>query len=408
MKILLINHYAGSIKHGMEYRPFYMAREWVRLGHEVTIIAASNSHVRTCNPQIKGNMTHEVIEGVHYIWLKTPAYSGNGVGRVKNMLSFTNQLLLRRIELARTIKPDVVIASSTYPLDNYPASKIARLASAKLIYEVHDLWPLSPMEIGGMSKWHPFIMLMQWAENYAYKHCDRVVSMLPLAESHMLKHGLAEGKFCYVPNGIDTSEWLESKQTIPQEQKDILDALQGEGRFLVCYAGAHGPANALERLMEAAALTEGSNAVFILVGQGPDKEKLIKTASNMRLNNVRFLPAVPKASIPSLLSKMDVLYIGLAHKSLFRFGISPNKLMDYMMAAKPVVQSIDAGNDMVSESGCGISISTGSQKDIADAVLTLMKMNPEERSRMGARGHEYVLKSHDYSILAKRFLEAFV
>lgn len=406
MKILLINHYAGSIRHGMEYRPYYMAREWVKLGHEVHIIAASNSHVRTVAPKLDGQITHEIIDGINYMWFKTPAYSGNGVGRVKNIFSFTSQLLMQANSLANMIRPDAVIASSTYPLDNYPAHKIAKIAGAKLVYEVHDLWPLSPIEIGGMSEHHPFIMLMQWAENYAYKHCDKVISMLPLSEPHMLEHGLAPGKFHYVPNGIDTSEWNENRQSIPAEHSKIIKTLHDNGRFLVCYAGAHGEANALNRLINAAKLLESTNVTFILVGQGPEKEQLKNLANDMSLDNVVFMPPVPKASIPDLLEQMDLLYIGLADTSLFRFGISPNKLIDYMMAAKPIVQSIDAGNDMVAEADCGISISSGSPKDIADAIVKISGMTSEERSKIGRNGYEYVLKNHDYNKLGQCFLAA--
>lgn len=404
MNILLINHYAGSIRHGMEYRPFYLAREWVRMGHRVDIIAASYAHVRTVQPEVHGAVTREVVEDVHYTWLKTPAYSGNGIGRVRNMLSFTGQLTRYSGDLAQLHRPDVVIASSTYPLDNYPAKRIARAAGARLVYEVHDLWPLSPMELGEMSPRHPFIMLMQWAENFAYKNCDRVISMLPCARSHMMEHGLEPGKFHHVPNGIDVEEWCQNHIDIPAEHKQALDRLRVGGRFLVCYAGAHGPANALDRLLEAAELLRGSQVHFVLVGQGPEKDNLIRLAEG--LDNVEFLPPVPKACIPDLLERMDALYIGLAHTPLFRFGISPNKLMDYMMAAKPIIQSIDAGNDLVRDSGCGISVSSEHPQAIADAILSLVNTNPSEREAMGKRGREYVLEHHDYAVLAKRFLEA--
>jgi len=177
MNILLINHYAGSTRHGMEFRPFYLAREWVRAGHRVQIVAASFSHIRARQPEFDGAALDEQIEGIDYRWLRTPAYTGNGAGRVKNMLAFMAALWRDGPRLAREFRPDVVIASSTYPMDIWPARRIAKLSQARLVYEVHDLWPLSPMELGGLSRWHPFIVWVQLAEDYAYRHADKVVSI---------------------------------------------------------------------------------------------------------------------------------------------------------------------------------------------------------------------------------------
>ena len=127
MNILLINHYAGSKKHGMEYRPYYLAREWASMGHQVTIVAASFSHLRTTAPAVSGRATEDCIDGIRYLWYRTPAYRGNGAGRVLNMLSFVGKLLRDGRRLARTYRPDAVIASSTYPLDSLPARRIAQL-----------------------------------------------------------------------------------------------------------------------------------------------------------------------------------------------------------------------------------------------------------------------------------------
>ncbi|MBN2746796.1 MAG: glycosyltransferase, partial [Bacteroidales bacterium] len=145
MNIMLINHYAGSPQMGMEYRPYYLAKEWISKGHKVVVIAADNAHVRKIQPIIFASFTSESIDGIEYLWVKTPEYQGNGIARVKNMFSFVSQLNRKASFLSRKYRPDVVIASSTYPLDNYPAHKIAKLSGAIYMYEIHDLWPLSPM-----------------------------------------------------------------------------------------------------------------------------------------------------------------------------------------------------------------------------------------------------------------------
>ncbi len=403
MNILLINHYAGSPELGMEFRPYYMAKEWVKAGHRVLIVGGSFSHLRKVQP--KG--MESFVDGVQYRWVKVNAYKGNGLGRIRSMFSFVGKLYWNYKKYVKDFKPDVVIASSTYPLDIYPARRIAKHYGAKLVYEVHDLWPLSPMEIGGYSKWHPFIMVMQKAENDCYKYVDAVVSMLPLAEEHMRSHGLGSGKFYYVPNGIVLADW-KNPTGLPEKHSILLTELRKKGKFIVGFAGTHGIANSLYAVIDAVALVEKEDVVLVLVGSGQEKNNLIKYAQNKKIDNVYFLPPVNKLAIPNLLKEMDVLYIGLQKHSLFRFGISPNKMFDYMMAAKPVIQAIEAGNNLVREADCGIDVEPDNITEISKAVLRLKSMSPENRMAMGENGRRFVLSHHTYQVLGKQFLDIMI
>jgi glycosyltransferase involved in cell wall biosynthesis len=362
--------------------------------------------VRSRQPVVANGFAREAVDGLEYVWIRTPAYEGNGFARIRNMAAFVARLSTQEAELTRDFKPDAVIASSTYPLDILPASRLARRHGARLMFEVHDLWPLSPMELGNFSRWHPFIMTMQMAENFAYRRADKVISMLPNAEAHMQSHGLAPGKFVYIPNGIDVAEWEHAREPLPQALLARLRDLRASGRFIVCYAGAHGIANALDTLLEAAALTRDQPINYVLVGQGPEKARLRALAAERRLSNVELHDAVPKQAVPALLAQADILYVGLQRQPLFRFGISPNKLMDYMMAGRPVIMSIEAGNDMVAEAGCGISVPAEDSVAVADAVRQLASLPREKRADFGERGRHYVLTHHDYNILAERFLDA--
>ena len=140
MNILYIEHYAGSPEMGMEFRPYYLAREWVKQGHKVTMIAGDYSHLRKKNPTVDHDMQKETIDGIDYYWLKTGRYSGNGAKRAMTMLRFCRKLRKWKKWIVNEIKPDVVISSSTYPIDSIPASKIAKKANkAKHIHEVHDM-----------------------------------------------------------------------------------------------------------------------------------------------------------------------------------------------------------------------------------------------------------------------------
>jgi glycosyltransferase involved in cell wall biosynthesis len=402
--ILLINHYAGSFYHGMEYRPYYLAREWFRQGHQVTIAAASHSHLRRQTPDFRGPVYEEVLDGIRYVWLKTPHYRGNGWKRAVNIFAFVAQLFRWEKLLCRGGTLDAVIASSTYPLDIYPARRIALRHQAKLIFEVHDLWPLTLIELGGMSPRHPFIRMMQAAEDYAYRHADRVASLLPKADDYMVRRGMRPQKFVCLPNGVDVSEWRNFQSPLGDDCRQRLRQLRSNAKFVIGYAGGMGLANALDDLIDAAILLRDAPVAFALVGQGPEKNRLHQRVAEQDLKNVAILPCIPKASVPAFLSEIDAAFLGWKRCSLYRFGVSPNKLMDYMMAGKPVIHAIEAANDLVGETCCGVSVAPEDPQQIAAAVTELMSMSHRELQQMGERGRAYVERHHDYRELARRFI----
>ncbi|MEO6658929.1 MAG: glycosyltransferase family 4 protein [Burkholderiaceae bacterium] len=417
MNILLINHYAGSPAHGMEFRPYYLAREWVRTGHRVQVVAASFSHVRSRQPAwplraeggpgaLPDRAFDESIDGIAYRWLPTPAYTGNGIGRVNNIRAFLSRQWRDAEPLVRDLEPDVVIASSTYPMDVWVARRIARIAGARLVYEVHDLWPASPIELSGLSRWHPFMLLCQKAENDAYRDADAVVSMLPKVADHMAEHGLDLRKLHIVPNGVALDEWRGKPPPLVLELAAPLAALKAGGHTIVGYAGSHGLPNALDVLLDAAALLKGGEMRFVLVGDGHEKARLAQRVQREGLTNVLMWPPIPKAQIPALLAMFDIAYIGWQRVPIYRFGIAPNKLMDYMMAGCAVLHSVEAGNDPVAEAGCGLTVAPESAAAVAAGLLELAARPATERRAMGERGRAFVIAHHSYAVLARRFIEA--
>jgi len=418
----------------MEFRPYYLAREWVRAGHRVQIVAADFSHVRARQPPAGD----ELIDGIAYRWLATPAYRGNGVGRVWNIACYLAQLWAQSRRLVDEFKPDVVIASSTYPMDFWVARHIARLSrqragargrgavpapgaeqgrgavrGAVLVHEVHDLWPLSPIELSGMSPRHPFIQLCQAAENAACRDADVMVSMLPKVSGHLAAHGLDLRKLHIVPNGITPDEWPQQGQgqgqgALPALRDDVAAAItqhRAAGRTVVGYAGSMGLPNALDVLLDAAALLRSEPLAFVLVGDGHERERLARRVADEGLANVSWLPPIPKAQIPALLARFDIAYIGWQRVAIYRFGIAPNKLMDYLMAGCVVLHSVDAGNDPVAESGCGLTVAPESPPAVADGLRRLAALPAAERAAMGEHGRAFVLAHHSYPVLAQRFLQ---
>jgi glycosyltransferase involved in cell wall biosynthesis len=402
MNILYLNHYAGSPALGMEYRPYYLAREWVRAGHRVQVVAADFSHVRARQPQAGD----DTIDGIAYRWLPTPPYQGNGLGRVKNIWAFCRQVWAMADRLVAEVRPDAVIASSTYPMDIWVARRIARKAKARLVFEVHDLWPLSPIELSGMSPRHPFIRLVQKAEDDAYRDADMVVSMLPKVHSYMASRGLNLQKLTIVPNGITLDEWQGTPATLRDDVAQAIAARRAAGQTVVGYAGSMGLPNALDHLLDAAMVLQGAPLAIVMVGDGHERARLAQRVADEGLFNVTLLPPIPKAQIPSLLAAIDIAFIGWQRVPIYRFGIAPNKLMDYMMAGRAVLHSVEAGNDPVAESGCGLTVAPESASAIADGLRQLAALPAAERRAMGERGRAFVLAHHTYPVLAQRFIDA--
>jgi len=402
MNILYLNHYAGSPALGMEYRPYYLAREWVRQGHEVLMVAASFSHVRSRQPE----PGRERMDGIQYQWIATPAYQGNGLGRVRNIWAFCRQVWAQAGELVAQHRPDVVIASSTYPMDIWVARRIAKKAGAVLVFEVHDLWPLSPIELTGMSPWHPFALLCGWAEKTAYRDAHVVISMLPKVHDYMASRGLDLKKLTVVPNGVSPDDWAAEPAPLREDVAATLAVARARGHVTVGYAGSMGLPNALDTLLDAAHLLRNQPITLVLVGDGHERERLGQRIADEKLNRVHWHAPIPKNQIPSFLAELDVAYIGWQRVPIYRFGIAPNKLMDYMMAARPVLHAVAGGNDPVMDSGCGLSVAPDQAAAVADGLLLLAQTPPEQRQRMGHKGQAHVRAHHTYPVLARRFLEA--
>jgi glycosyltransferase involved in cell wall biosynthesis len=407
MNILLINHYAGSPEMGMEFRPYYFAEEWMKLGHRVDIIAADYSHLRIKNPEVTQDFQTEEIDGIRYHWLKAGHYEGNGTARALSMFRFVGKLWRHAGRIVKKYRPDVVITSSTYPLDTYAGQRIARKSGARLIHEVHDMWPATLTELGGMSRYHPFVVLMQKAENSAYRHSDRIVSLPPLAKEYMVKHGMRPDKFAAIPNGIVREDW-ENPDPLPDEHREALEKLRAEGKFIVGYFGGHALSNALDTLLDAAKQIKEKDIQFVLVGKGIEKRRLIKRVREEKIENVMFLPPVPKKSVPDLLQYFDCSFIGSMLCALYRrFGVCLNKMYDSMMAGKPVLFAVDTSGSPIEAYQCGIVVKPEHAGKIAANIERLFHMPEEERRKMGERGKQAVLACFTYDVLGKQFADLF-
>ena len=406
MNIILVNHYAGSPQMGMEFRPYYMAKEWIQMGHQVTIVAGDYSHLRKENPTILNDYQIESIDGITYCWFHTGTYEGNGAKRGLTMLRFCRKLLKYRKRLIHDFKPDVIISSSTYPIDSIPVHWIAKKAKAKHIHEVHDMWPSTLVEVGGLGKRNPFVVAMQVGENYAYSHADEVVSLLDHSEEYMKMHGLKNGHFHAIGNGVVLEEW-DNPKPLPEQMENQLKDIQSQYDLVVGYLGGHALSNSLDLFLDAAKKLKDERIAFVLVGDGVEKNDLVKRKNSEQLDHVFFFDPVDKTSIPLVTKYFGCGYLGAKISPLYRFGICMNKMFDYMMAKLPVLCAITAPDNPVSRSKGGIMVDSGDVDGIVSGILSMKNMTNDERIQMGERGKEFIVTHATYQILSQKFAELF-
>lgn len=406
MNILIVNHYAGSPEMGMEFRPYYFAKEWIKQGHKVDIIAADYSHLRIKNPKVNKNFQEENIDGINYHWIKTSKYNGNGLKRVISMLQFTLCLIKNTKKILKKLEPDVVICSSTYPFDTYFGQKIKRMSKGKIVYihEVHDMWPATLVELGGISKTHPFIKIMQRAENSFCKNADHVISMAEYTEEYFIEHGMKKGNSTVIPLGISIDEWKIDK--LNEEHQSILENIKNSGKYIVGYFGGHAISNALDIFVKVAnEMKEKEDIHFILVGDGVEKNNLINLSKRLELNNIIFLDAVSKLEIPKLLTYFDCIYIGTQRNPLYRFGLCLNKMVDAMLAKKPIICSITAPPTWVEKANAGIVVPSEDVEKICEAILNCKLLLQDEIEAMGKRGENFVKEELNIKTLSHRVID---
>lgn len=403
MKIFIIAHDVGSEEMGMVFRPYHIAQGLKARGHQVEIITASYSRVRSKNPQIHKNLEVHSVEGIPYHWIKSLKFSGNSIQRALGMLLFSIQLWRFAGYFVKRMKVDTVIASSPHPLIVWGAHRIARKSRAKFIFEVRDIWPLSMHELSGMSQRHPFYVLCQWAEDFAYKNADKVVSLLPYAYDHMKSRGLAQDKFICIPNGFHKKAGLLS-EPLPFGMNEKLVQFKNQFPRIVGYAGAHSLANSLETLIDAFAILKDQERIgLVLIGDGSEKFKLQKKTQALNLDNVLFLEPVSKNQIRQIINYFDIAYIGLKKTPLFKYGVSPNKLIDYMSLGKAVLYAIESNNDPVQESGCGVKILPDNPEEAAVTIKKMNQLTDAELVRIGALGKTWVQQHLDYTQLLTKY-----
>lgn len=392
MNIWIVNHYAITPLDGGSSRHYSLAKELTKLGHDVTIIASSFNHYIRRESRLEPTQSWklETLGGVRFLWLRTPPYSGNTIGRMKNMLTFAAKIAFAT-PLAYIDPPDVVVGSSPHLFAAWGAKSLARRIGKPFVLEVRDLWPETLIQLGRMSRQHPLIQVMLFLEKRLYVGSDRIITLLPESISYLAARGADRAKIAWIPNGVE----VDSLPPLSEPPRQRV--------FTLMYAGAHGLANGLDSILDAAKiLMKRGNADkvrFRIIGEGPEKERLKARARNEQIDVVGFEDPIPKSEIFLTLMEADAFVATLRNQPLYQWGISLNKIYDYLAAGRPVVFGAHAPGNPVALANAGLVVPPEDAEAMATAIEKLMNTPPEELEAYGRRGRQFIEQSYGFDRL---------
>jgi glycosyltransferase involved in cell wall biosynthesis len=390
LNIWIINHYAIPPTRTGGTRHYSFAKELIRRGHNATVIASAFDHTAKANLALNEGESGklEVSAGVPFLWLRSVPYGGTAK-RFLNMYDFARRVR-RGSDIRKLGRPDVVLSSSLTMFAAQAGLRLAHKMGVPCVVEIRDVWPATLVDFG-MSKWHPGVHMFGRIEKELYRDADALITLLPGAVEHMRAHGAGNKRIEYIPNAVDFSVAPAPKAPEPSPN------------FRLLFAGSFVQGACIPTLMDAAEILQkrGRKDIEItLIGEGPLKQSLTEIAKQRQLRNVTFKPPVPKTEVYNEIAQHDAVVALLQDLPLYRFGMSLNKLFDYMGAARPVLFAAKPVNDPISESGCGVVVAPENAEAVADGAEKMAAMSPEGRWQMGLKGRRYAEEKHNFSKLA--------
>jgi len=389
MHVVIFSHATGSVIHGPNTRWYNLGQELLKNGDAITLVGASWFHKYTTLPKLRWLYKKELVHGLNYVWVRVPSYS-NRLFQVINQFVYTLLSSFLALFYFAKLDVDVVIASSPHPFSIFPAWLLARMKGVPLVYEVRDLWPLAIVELSGSSSKHIYFRLLNFTERFAVRNAQMVTSVKPGDYEYFhAKYGVEAKDFYYLPNGLAIDDTIVEENSIEEEKE--------RRPLVVGYLGSMGAYYDLESLIDAAREMQNDDVLFRLVGDGDNLSKLKALAQD--LDNVEFPGRVQKSEVFDEIRRFDIAFLGLKDIKANQYGISCNKIFEYMSIGKPIVASYRTNFDPIGESGCGITVVPGESEELVSAIRQLME-SAGYRRVLGSRGRDYLLREHDFSKLA--------
>jgi glycosyltransferase involved in cell wall biosynthesis len=408
MNILLLHQYFLDSNEGGGSRFNEMTKIWVQQGHKVTVLAGMVHYAEgRKNERFKGKyvLIEENDDGVKIIRSHVSnAYNVNFAGRLWAYFSFVLSSCFTGLFKARE-SYDLLVATSPPLLIGISATLIGRIKGIPIVFEVRDLWPESAIDTGVLTnKW--MIRAAYWLEGYIYRVSDLINVLTPAFRDNLIAKGVPEKKITFIPNAADFRISEEVLKGRDFDRERFRDEQGWDGKKIFIYVGAHGVANNLMTILEAADLLRDNPAImFVLIGSGMEKPKLEAEADKNGLTNVQFLNSVSKQDVFKYIYSADIGISILKKAEAFK-AIYSNKTFDYMACKRPVIVAIDGvSRQLVAQAQCGVYVEPENATDLAEKVKYYSLESESKLADIGGAGYLFAKKHFDRQILATEYMD---
>jgi colanic acid biosynthesis glycosyl transferase WcaI len=407
VKILYVSQYFPPEMGAPAARASELACHWAQAGHDVSVLTGFPNHPTGVvppewRPRLRRLTYHENIGRVNVFrtWL-WPLPNRKAHERMRNYASFCLSAALRGMAIPR---PDVIIASSPQLLVGLSGWWIAFTRQIPFVFEVRDLWPESLTAVGVGDENSLLHHTLAKVAKFLYQRSDRIVVVTPAFKEHLVRlWRVPPEKLAVVENGVETGVFAPA---LAAANAALRRELGAEGKFLVCYIGTMGMAHGLETLLDAAGQLQRqeSNAQFLLVGEGAEKERIKALAQSLGLANVCFLDQQPREKIPAFISASDACLVLLKKTDVFKTVI-PTKMLEFMSCARPVILGVDGqARQIVEAAGAGLVIEPENAGALVQAIIQLAA-NRELGAALGQKGREYILQHFSRGKTAEKYID---
>jgi glycosyltransferase involved in cell wall biosynthesis len=403
MRVLLLHQYfLEEDDHGGS-RWNEISKQWTQDGHTVTVIAGmmhySSSEKRA---EYKGKLFKRKRQGVLNIIRchVSESYNSSFIGRLWAYFSFVFSSLWAGLFMTKG-QFDVVIVTSPPLFIAISGYLISRFKRIPFVFEIRDLWPESAIDTGVVT--NKLVMKLAFAlEAFVYKKATLINVLTPaFRETLIEKKKVNPDKIIFIPNAADFT--LSDKILLNFEKDSFRKEHNLEGKFVIIYVGAHGIANHLEQIIETGLLLLNTNVLFLLIGDGMEKKRLVALTKEKKLNNIRFLDPVPKAEVFKYILASDMGTSVLKNVDTFKTVYS-NKTFDYMSCKIPILMAIDGvSKKLIEDAQAGEFVEPENPKDFAEKIKFYLN-NPDQVIKQGENGYKFAKSNFDRIVLAEKYI----
>lgn len=410
--IWIWNHYATDMYWDQGGRHYWFAKYLRENGYKATVFAANTKHNSDVIIDTEGKkyITKET-NGIPFVFVKTSPYKGNGISRVRNMLWFAiNLYSMSKRYASENGMPDAILASSVHPLTLMAGICAAKRLKVPCICEVRDLWPETLVAYGSINKNSLIAKALYAGEKWIYKKADKLIFTMEGGKDYIIEKGwdkdsggpIELSKVFHINNGVDLKAFDYYKEYYQIEDEDLKD----DTIFKVIYTGSIRMVNRVGILLDAARvlLDRGEIEIkFLIWGEGNELESLKRRASKENLHNVVFKGRVDKKYIPHILTQGQLNIIPGENNTLYKYGLSPNKLFEYFASEKPVLMNARRGFDLLKEYRCGITVDDDSAEALVDAIINLNYLSKSEYDCY-CRNARKAAEDYNFAEITKRLI----